>query len=150
MKYSMIKRLILILLTVGIAPGVWADVTEIDNQKLKELIAAGVPVVDVRRLDEWEKTGVVQGAHTLTFFDSQGRYDAQKWLMELDKIAGSDEPLILICHSGVRSKSIASLLDKRLGYTSVHNHTLGMADWIKAGMPVVKHEHGGSEQVDSK
>ena len=137
---SVAKLLLVALLSFGSVPTLLADVTEVDNQSLEELIAAGVPVVDVRRLDEWQKTGVIEGSHTLTFFDRLGRYDAEKWLSELDKIVGKGEPVVLICHSGVRSKTISNLLDKRAGYTSVHNHTRGIADWIKSGKPVVKHE----------
>lgn len=117
-----------------------ADVTDVDNQQLEKLIAAGVAVIDVRRPDEWKATGVIEGAHKLTFFDKQGRYDAGKWLSDLNKIASKDAPVVLICARGVRSKTIAKLLDKQVGYTNMHNHTLGMVDWVSKGKPVVKHE----------
>jgi len=116
----------------------FADVVEVDNAALKSLIEQGVPVVDVRRDDEWQKGGVIQGAHLLTFFDKRGRYDAKKWLAELEKITATDEPFVLICEHGVRSKTISNLLDKRLGYTQVHNVTDGMHSWVKSGAPVVK------------
>ncbi len=116
-----------------------ADVAEVDNDALKQLIEQGVPVIDVRRVDEWEATGVIDGVHTLTFFDKQGSYDAKKWLAELDKIAPKGTPVVLICEAGVRSKTIAKFLDKRLGYSGVHNHTRGMSNWIGKGQPVVKY-----------
>ena len=119
---------------------VFADVVEVDNAALKSLIEQGVPVVDVRRDDEWQKNGVIEGAHLLTFFDKRGRYDAKKWLQELEKITAANEPFVLICEHGVRSKTISNLLDKRLGYTQVHNVTDGMHSWVKAGEPVVKPE----------
>jgi len=115
----------------------WADVTEVDNDALQKLIAQGVPVIDVRREDEWQQSGVIDGAHLLTFFDKQGRYDVDKWLSELDKVATKDSPIILICAAGVRSKNIADLMNKRLGYTGVHNHTKGMYNWVEKGKPVV-------------
>lgn len=133
----LIIRQCLVLLLLCISSAAWADIIEIDNGALQKLIEDGVPVVDVRRVDEWRKTGVIEGAHTLTFFDKQGRYDANKWLEALDKIAPKGKPVILICAAGVRSKSIAGLLDKRLGYTGVHNHTKGMLDWVGKGLPVV-------------
>jgi len=123
-----------------------ADIVEVDNQALQKLAAQGVPVIDVRRIDEWEKTGIIEGAHTLTFFDKRGRYDAQKWLSELEKIAPKGMPVILICEAGVRSKAIAGLLDKRLGYTGVHNHTKGMSDWRKQKQPVVDYAVGNASQ----
>ena len=132
-------RMCLPLLVFCFSSSLWADITEVDNAKLQELIKQGVPVIDVRRLDEWEKTGVIEGAHTLTFFDKQGRYDAHKWLTALDQIAPKGQPVILICERGVRSKNIADLLDKRLGYAGVHNHTAGMSNWIGKGHPVIEY-----------
>ncbi len=133
-------RNFLVLVLLGTASVTVAEVTEVDNQALQKLIDEGVPVIDVRRIDEWEKTGVIEGAHTLTFFDKRGRYDAQKWLQALDDIAPKGSPVILICEAGVRSKAIAGLLDKRLGYPGVHNHTKGMSDWIKQKQPVVAYD----------
>jgi len=117
----------------------FADVEEVDNSTLEALIASGVPVVDVRRDDEWQSTGVIEGVHTLTFFDKQGRYDANKWLAALEQIAPKGTPVILICEAGVRSKHIADFLDKRLGYSGIHNHSDGMRSWIKASKPVIKY-----------
>jgi len=139
MKTQMYRVLVSVVLVLGFAPNLFADVTEVDNQELEKLIASGVPVIDVRRLDEWEATGVIEGVHKLTFFDKKGRYDAQKWLAELEAIAPKGTPVVLICARGVRSKTISKLLDKRLGYSGVHNHTLGMVDWIKEGNDVVEH-----------
>ena len=125
-------------LVLGMVSSAVADIKEIDNAALEELIKKGVAVIDVRRVDEWQATGVIEGVHPLTFFDKQGRYDANKWLQEIDKIAPNGEPIVLICARGVRSKNIADLLDKRLGFEKVHNHTLGMFDWIGSGRPVVE------------
>lgn len=144
----MITRYILALSLLIFSSTLWADITEVDNSALQELIEKGVPLIDVRRLDEWQQTGVIDGAHTLTFFDKQGRYDADKWLEALDKIAPKGTPVILICARGVRSKNIAGLLDKRLGYTGVHNHTNGVLNWIEKGHPVVV--YSDDEQVENK
>ena len=127
----------------------FADIEQVDNSALEALITKGVPVVDVRRIDEWQATGVIDGAHTLTFFDKSGRYDVKKWLQALDKIAPKGTPIVLICAAGVRSKSIAELLDKRLGYSGVHNHSNGMNEWIKAGNPVVKYTQGQAAESNN-
>jgi len=127
------------VLLLGVATAALADIEEVDNQSLEALMAEGVAVIDVRRIDEWQATGVIDGAHTLTFFDKNGRYDAGKWLAELEKIAPKGTPVVLICEAGVRSKNIADLLDKQLGYTGIHNHTKGMRAWRKADKPVVKY-----------
>ncbi len=117
-----------------------ADITDLDNDSLKSLIEQGVPVIDVRRKDEWLATGVIEGSHLLTFFDKQGRYDAVKWLADLEKIASPDEPLVLICAHGVRSVNISKLLDRKLGYSAVHNVKKGINHWIAAGESTVAHK----------
>ncbi|MBX2837094.1 MAG: rhodanese-like domain-containing protein [Gammaproteobacteria bacterium] len=115
----------------------YADITELDAKALQGLIDDDVVVVDVRREDEWLKTGVIEGSHQLTFFDKRGNYDAPAWLAELGKLASKDDKIVLICARGVRSSSISKLLDKRLGYTQIHNVTYGILDWIKSGNEVV-------------
>ena len=116
---------------------VQAEVTEVDNRMLEALVASGVPVVDIRRPDEWRKTGVVEGSHLLTFFDREGRYDARAWMEALARIAGPDDPVILICEVGGRSGVITRMLDTRMNYTRVHDVSDGIRAWIKAGKPTV-------------
>ncbi len=127
------------LLSVGLVSNAVADITDVNNDTLAELIEQGIPVIDVRRVDEWKSTGTIDGSHLITFFDKNGRYDADAWLAQLDKLVSIDEPFVLICAAGVRSRNIAQLLDKRLGYTGVHNVKKGINYWIAKGQPVVPH-----------
>ncbi len=121
-------------LQIGVAS---AEIKQLNNDELQTLISQGVAVIDVRREEEWRHTGVVEGAHLLTFFDKHGRYDVGSWLASFEKIASKDTPFVLICAAGVRSSSIANLLDARLGYSGVHNVKKGINDWIAKGKPVV-------------
>ena len=115
-----------------------AEVTQVDNGRLEALISKGVPIVDIRRPDEWHRTGVVEGSHLLTFFDAQGNYDERAWLAELGKIAGPDDPVVLICAVGGRSGVVTRMLDARVGYTRVHDVSDGIRAWIAAGKPTVQ------------
>jgi len=65
--------------------------TNIDNTQLKELIAQGIPVFDVRRLDEWKQTGVIQGSQLLTFVDKGGRVKAD-FMPRFTQAINKDEP----------------------------------------------------------
>ena len=47
--------------------------TSVDNAQLKTLLAQGVPIYDVRRAEEWQQTGVVEGSRTLTWVDNSGQ-----------------------------------------------------------------------------
>jgi len=115
-----------------------AELTNVSNLELQALIESGVPVVDVRRADEWAKTGVVEGSHKLTFFDKNGDYDANKWLEQLSQIADKDQPVILICQTGVRSKVVSNWLSNGLGYRQIYNVTDGISHWIDSKHPTSK------------
>ena len=96
-----------------------------------------IPIIDIRRSDEWKSTGVIKGSHKMTFFDARGKYDMEKWLAELDKIAGKNDSFILVCRSGNRTGQVANFLDKKLGYTKVYHLKKGIKNWIKSGDKVV-------------
>jgi len=114
-----------------------SDVEHINNAILKQLIQQEVPVVDVRSTEEWHKTGIVEGSHLLMFYDEKGKYDLDQWLADIAKIAAKDEPLILICHSGGRSKQLAEYLVQEVGYHSVYNVKKGIVRWVKDKNPTV-------------
>ncbi len=120
-----------------------AGVTELDNAALESMLDDDVIVIDVRRIDEWESTGLVNGSHPITFFDARGRYDVADWLSQVDNISDDNEKekkIVLICARGVRSAKIASLLDKRLGFKNIYNVSDGINHWIKKGKPVEKYQ----------
>jgi len=131
------KLLFILLWSVAVLPA-WAEVKNIDNEELKALMAQGVPVIDIRRPEEWRQTGVVEGSHLNTFFDARGRYDVEAWLKKLAPIAGRDDPFILICRTGNRTGIVSRFLDRKLGYHKVYNVEKGITDWIRKGNPVVK------------
>ena len=59
------------------------------------------------------------------------------WLAKVANVAEKDKPVILICHSGGRSKQLANYLTKVVGYKSVYNVKKGIVYWIKKNNPVV-------------
>ncbi len=134
----MIKTIKLMLsLVLLLTSVVWAEVQEIDNVQLQELLAQKVPIIDIRRAEEWTQTGIVEGSHLLTFFDAAGNYDARDWLARLEPIAGKEDPFILICRTGRRTGLVGQFLDKQLGYTNVYNVTKGITHWIDQKNPIV-------------
>ena len=116
---------------------VFAEVGHLSNTDLQQMIDKNVPIIDIRRADEWKSTGIVDGSIKLTFFDARGKYNMEKWLAELDKIAQKDQPFILICRTGNRTGQVSNFLDKKLGYQKVYNVKDGIKRWIKEGNSVV-------------
>lgn len=116
-----------------------AEVTNIDNAGLQNLINEGVPVIDIRRSEEWQQTGIVANSHLITFFDNKGNYDIKAWTAKLDEILAQDreKPFVLICRTGNRTARISQYLNAKLGYSRVYNVRAGIVEWIKQENPVV-------------
>ena len=114
-----------------------AEVIDIDNAQLDKLRQSGVPVVDIRLQSEWEETGIVGGSKLLTFFDEKGRADPTGWLEKVKPFAKPNEPVIVICRTGNRTKAVSQFLSQQAGYATVYNVKAGIKGWIGAGGPVV-------------
>ena len=128
---------ILILFGSGNIIPASADVINVEIEELQSLIDQDVQVIDLRRLDEWQRTGVIEQSHRLTFFDKFGGYNAEQWIEQAGLIADPNKPVALICHSGVRSKWVAQWMDKNTDYNTIYNVPDGMVGWIEKGLPVV-------------
>ncbi len=116
-----------------------AAYTSVSNDQLKELIAKGIPLVDIRRPEEWRQTGVIEGARAITLFGPGGQV-YQDFFDKLARIAPKDKPVALICRTGNRTRVASDYLTKKLGYTQVYNVKHGITDWIQKGNPVVKYQ----------
>jgi rhodanese-related sulfurtransferase len=110
--------------------------TNIDNQQLKTLQSQGIPVYDIRRLDEWTSTGVLEGSHRLTFVDDKGRVNPE-FVEKFTKEVGKNDPVILICRTGNRTDTLSRALAEQLGYTKIYNVKNGITRWISEGLPLV-------------
>lgn len=109
----------------------------IDNQQLKQLLAKGTRIIDVRRPEEWQQTGVIKGSLLMESFQKTGRL-RKGFLDEFTQSVNKDEPVILICRTGNRTGMLANGLSARFGFTNIYNVTRGIEDWIKTGNPVIK------------
>ena len=109
--------------------------TNVDNTGLERLIDSGVPVVDIRRPDEWRSTGVVAGSERMTFVDANGRV-TPGFLEDFTARFGPEEPVVLICRTGNRTDVLARHLVEKLGYSQVYNVRDGITEWIRRGNPV--------------
>ncbi len=115
-----------------------AEVIKVNNSEIIELMKKGVPVVDIRRANEWADTGVIDNSYLLTFFDKDGKYNIDLWQSKLDKLIDVNKPFIIICRSGRRSGSVAKFLDEQFNYEKVYDATNGMVSWINAKNKTIK------------
>ena len=95
----------------------FAELRHVDVDK--EIVKSGIKIIDIRTEAEWKETGVVENAIPITFFDEQGRYDAQAFINELNKHVKKDREFALICRTGNRTAAVSELLSKQ-GYKVVN------------------------------
>ena len=128
---------LILLINYLVASFSFSDVVEISNAELKSLLEQEIPLIDIRRKDEWNSTGIIENSILMTFFDKNGKANTIKWLDELDKITDKNNPIILICRTGRRTGIISKFLSEKVGYRLIYDVTDGISDWIKKGNPVV-------------
>ena len=128
---------IILIINVLVASFAFSDVIEIGNIELKSLLQKKIPLIDIRRKDEWKSTGIVENSILMTFFDKNGKANTNEWLKELNKIAKKNDPVILICRTGRRTGIISKFLSEKVGYRLIYDVTDGITDWIKKGNTVV-------------
>ena len=113
-----------------------AKFSNINNIELKSLLDRGVKIIDIRRQEEWDSTGIIKGSQKATAFNKKGDF-INAFTSSMMAAASPEEEVILICRSGNRTVAIAKFLTDQRGYRKVFNVTDGISKWIKDGFPVV-------------
>lgn len=98
--------------------------------------AGSLILIDIRRPDEWQATGIPEGAHPIDM-----RRD--DFITALQDVTGPDRaaPIALICARGVRTARMASALIDA-GFTQIIDVPEGMIGssagpgWLAKGLPV--------------
>ena len=125
------------LLTIKFAS---ADIVDVNNGQIKELSKNNITIVDIRRISEWDQTGVVPKSILLTFFDKEGRYNFNEWYEKLRLEIDEGKPIILICRTGRRTKIIAEIMDKKFDNV-IYNAKNGITSWIDEKLITVKPQY---------
>jgi rhodanese-related sulfurtransferase len=107
---------------------------------LKAAQTKGAIVIDIRSKKEWEETGIIKGARTITAFTGSGLLhpDFQEKFYSL--IASPDAPIVLYCRTGNRSKVLGDALINQAGLTNVTHLTDGIVGWEKGGNKTVLYQ----------
>ena len=136
-----LKRIItLILLFIFILTGnSYAETKNIGNDEIKRLMSLGIPLIDVRRKDEWISTGVIKNSYQHTFFDRDGKYDLKSFIDQIKMISNSEKGIILFCRTGRRTTAIAKALEKTNNFRVIYN-TKGIKEWISKGNQLIKYK----------
>lgn len=130
------RRSLFFLLCLLAACAAKAEVINVDSAELARLVASGVVLVDIRTEPEWRETGIIPGSRLLTFFDANGRANPAAWLEQLKTVARPEQPVILICRSGNRTRAVSEFLEQQAGYSKIYNVRQGIRAWIHESRPV--------------
>ena len=133
-----IKLLVLTLFFIFNSIQLFAEIYEVNNEKIKMLLENDVPLIDIRTEGEWYETGVINSSHLLTFFEKDGSYDFRKWMIELGEIANENGPVIIICRSGRRSRIVSNMIIKKNSEYLIYHATNGIKSWIESNNKTFK------------
>ena len=109
----------------------------IDNSMLQAKLESGIKLIDIRRPEEWQQTGVVAGSIKATAFDADGKF-LPSFVETLTQTVQPGEEFIVICRTGNRTAALSNWLVTRGGYKNVLNHREGITAWIGEGRAVDK------------
>ena len=116
----------------------FAEIYEVDNEKIKMLLENSVPLIDIRTEGEWRETGIINNSYLLTFFDNEGNYDFKKWMIEVGEIADENGPVIIMCRSGRRSRIVSNMIIKENNEYLIYHATDGIKSWIESSKRTVQ------------
>ncbi len=75
-------------------------------------IDSKIKIIDIRTKQEWQETGLIEGAIPITFFDDRGKYNIPVFMEELQKHVKPGEKFAIICHTGSRTSILADFLSQ--------------------------------------
>ena len=110
---------------------------QMNSGELLEAQAQGAVIIDIRREDEWQKTGIIDGAKTITAFTKAGRLH-EDFQQSFSSLAPSlKSPIVLYCRTGNRTTKLGNSLVRQLGYSNLSHLRNGITGWIKDGLKSV-------------
>lgn len=113
---------------------------KIHNEQLSQtFLSKHIPIIDIRTKEEWKRTGIIKDSILLTFYDSDGRFNADSFFRnlksaELDK----ESEFAILCRSGNRSNRVTRFL-KSKGYKYVINLAGGIKQGLKNHIDFVQY-----------
>lgn len=117
-----------------------AKIKSLEPAMVEDMIKKSVVLIDVRREDEWNYTGIIPSSNLLTFFDGYGNYDIDKWMGEFTKLVKSkNQAFVLICAHANRTKTIGNFLIEQ-GYVNATELEGGMAKWLRERKKTIRYK----------
>ncbi|MBP7742312.1 MAG: rhodanese-like domain-containing protein [Aliarcobacter sp.] len=114
------------------------NLVDLQANIVEKMINDNIIMIDVRRPDEWEKTGIIKNSHLMTFFDEYGNHNISKWMRDFEKLVVSkDQTFVLICAHANRTRTIGNYLIEQ-GYKNTAHLMGGIAVWQQEARQTIK------------
>ena len=115
-----------------------AEVININNRELNNLIEKEIKIIDVRTLNEWKSTGIIKGSFLISLLNKDKKFVFKDWYEMFNNKFGSNKSIIFICASGVRSNYISNLVKQKKPDLIIYNLRKGINYWIRSGNKIQK------------
>ena len=131
------KKVLLLIAILNMS--LFGEFKSIEVAEFKKLQKEGLSVIDIRTEGEWKDTGIIKGAHKMTFFSEQGQPLLADFFFDLGLLVeDKTTPFIIYCAHASRTASLGQGLIQ-MGFENVYELKGGIENgWIKAGEKVVK------------
>ena len=133
-----IKILFYVLVYLFCVNDLFAEVINVNTDKLKILIKNNVDIIDVRTKEEWKETGIIKNSHLISMNYKFGFFKKEDWFFEFEKINLKGNSAVLICAVGGRSSYLSNLISKNYDNLKIYNVVGGIKALIKSGFTLKK------------
>ena len=110
---------------------------EINVEQVMNLLYDNAILIDIRREEEWKETGIIEGSITSTLFNKNGTANLIQFLSDVKKSAKVDQPILLICRTGRRTKVATQYMLKNTKFKNVFSVSGGITEWRDKGFKMV-------------
>ena len=129
---------ILLVIFVLFTKFVNAEVINIDNRELSNLIKKEIHIIDVRTENEWKSTGIIKESFLVSLLNKNKKFIFEDWYAMFENKFGKNESIVFICASGVRSNYISHLVQRKKPDLKIYNLKKGINHWIRSGNKIYR------------
>ena len=101
------------------------------------LLSDNAILIDIRREEEWKETGIIDGSITSTLFNKNGSTNLMEFLSEVKRSATPDQPILLICRTGRRTKVAAQYILENTEFKNIFSVSGGIIKWKAKGLKTI-------------
>ena len=113
-----------------------AEIIDINNRELSNLIEKKIKIIDVRTQNEWKSNGIIKGSFLRSLLNKNKKFIFEDWYKMFNNDFGRNKSIIFICASGVRSNYISHLVKNKNPDLIVYNLKKGINNWIRSGYKI--------------